>query len=275
MGFGWMVAEDAVDRYVIRRIEWHVRNPIIRRLARSTLNPTRSYANLLAFKWPWYRYDRPRPIDEMPPESAFAERSASEEKFRTTAWPEKRAFELMAAPMGEHFMGHASTTCIGTTGEGAVKLSSAFDVAFEMDGCGLSNLGKNMSGDTLSYTAGPRWRLQTSTKWVPFLEVLAGGVKITHVTYYPEKEETLREQAKLDGKLPPDWADYHSEVDTNGVTLIGQAGVNYRISNLVSWRVGSIGYQHSWTLDHLDGFNYDQGFRFSTGVAITMGPWSK
>lgn len=273
MGLGWMVAEDAIDRHVIRRIEWHVHNPVIRALARSALNPTRSYANLLAFRRPWHRYDRPGVTKPMPPADDFAENSGNEEKFGAKAWPEKTAFELMAAPMLQHFTGAAGSTCIGTTGEGIVKLSSALDVAFEMDGCGLSNLGNNIGGDTLTYAAGPRWRLQTGTKWAPFLELLSGGVKITHVTYYPEKEKALLKQAQQQGKVTPSWAEYHSEVDTNGVTLIGQAGVNYRVSNLISWRVGSIGYQHSWMLEHLDGLNYDQGFRFSTGVAITMGPW--
>ena len=48
LGLGWMIGEDALDRYVIKRIERHVRNPVIRALARSTLNPTRAYANILA-----------------------------------------------------------------------------------------------------------------------------------------------------------------------------------------------------------------------------------
>ena len=59
MGLGWMIGEDAIDRYVIRRIEWRVRNPIVRALARSVLNPTRSYANVMAFRRPWHRDDRP------------------------------------------------------------------------------------------------------------------------------------------------------------------------------------------------------------------------
>jgi hypothetical protein len=32
MGVGWTVAEDTIDRYVIRRIEGRVENPVIRAL---------------------------------------------------------------------------------------------------------------------------------------------------------------------------------------------------------------------------------------------------
>lgn len=275
MGLGWMIGEDAIDRYVIRRIEWRVRNPIVRALARSVLNPTRSYANVMAFRRPWHRDDRPGVIYEMPPKSGFLARAASEQKFSGRAWPENAAFELMAAPELQRYTGRVGSNCLGTAGEAAVKVSSTFDAVFEIDGCELSNLGKDVSGDSLTYAFGPRWRFRTATKWTPFLEVLAGGVKIAHVTYYPEKEQRLTEEAKEQNKIPPDWADYHSEVDTNGFTLLGQAGVSYKVSELISWRIGSIGYQRSWTLDRLDGLDYNQGLRFSTGVAITMGPWSK
>jgi hypothetical protein len=51
-GTGWLVMEDALDRYLIRRLEsgrkW---NAIIR----SVLNPGRSVANALRGKYPWFR----------------------------------------------------------------------------------------------------------------------------------------------------------------------------------------------------------------------------
>ncbi len=272
MGLGWMIGEDAIDRFVIRPIEWRVHNPVIRALVRSTLNPTRSYANILALRKPWHRDDRPGVLLAMPSESEFAERSESEPKFRAKEWPEKATFELMASPMVVRYLGRAGSTCLGTAGEGSFAVSRSFDVAFEIDGCELYGLGQDVSGDTLTYVTGPRWRLQTGTKWTPFFELLAGGVKISHVTYHPEKQRDLGQQAQQQGTIPPDWHEYHSTIDTNGATIIGQAGVNYRVSDLISWRVGSIGYQRSWMLDRLDGLSYDRGLRFSTGIAITMGP---
>ena len=57
-GLGWIVAEDALDRYLIERIELRTENRALRALARSTLNPSRSFANLLRLKSPWYRDGR-------------------------------------------------------------------------------------------------------------------------------------------------------------------------------------------------------------------------
>ena len=55
-GFGWVVMEDLVDKNIIQMIER--RNPgkfYIKVASRTFLNPTRSVANLLRCKVPWYR----------------------------------------------------------------------------------------------------------------------------------------------------------------------------------------------------------------------------
>ncbi|HEX8282583.1 MAG TPA: hypothetical protein VF588_04475 [Pyrinomonadaceae bacterium] len=54
-GFGLLVAEDALDRYVIERLERRSQNKYVRIFGRMALNPTRTAANLLRFKKPWYR----------------------------------------------------------------------------------------------------------------------------------------------------------------------------------------------------------------------------
>lgn len=58
IGTGWLIGEDAVDRYLIARIERWTNNHTVRVLARSLLNPARSLANLLRFKTPWRRDTR-------------------------------------------------------------------------------------------------------------------------------------------------------------------------------------------------------------------------
>ena len=55
-GFGLLVLEDIVDKHIIRMIERrNSGNFAIRIASRTFLNPTRSVANLLRFKAPWYR----------------------------------------------------------------------------------------------------------------------------------------------------------------------------------------------------------------------------
>lgn len=55
-GTGWMVMEEALDRYLVRHIE--KRSAVVKIFARMLLNPMRSVANVLRFQKPWYR-DRP------------------------------------------------------------------------------------------------------------------------------------------------------------------------------------------------------------------------
>jgi hypothetical protein len=58
-GFGLMVLEDAVDRYVIARLENVTGNLAWRIVVRSLLNPDRAMANLVRGKPPWHRDFRP------------------------------------------------------------------------------------------------------------------------------------------------------------------------------------------------------------------------
>lgn len=55
IGTLWLVGEDALDKHLIQRFERRVRNQFWRGMVRSFLNPGRSVANAMRFKWPWYR----------------------------------------------------------------------------------------------------------------------------------------------------------------------------------------------------------------------------
>ena len=59
LGTGWLVGEDLLDRYLIRRVEGRIGNRAARVLFRSFLNPTRSFANLMRGRTPWHRDNRP------------------------------------------------------------------------------------------------------------------------------------------------------------------------------------------------------------------------
>jgi hypothetical protein len=58
VGTALLVGEDALDRFVVRRIESASDNLYLRVAARMLLNPARSCANLLRFKKPWHRDTR-------------------------------------------------------------------------------------------------------------------------------------------------------------------------------------------------------------------------
>jgi hypothetical protein len=58
VGTAWLVGEDFLDRYVVARLE-RDRGGNSQKLIRTLLNPTRSFSNVLRFRYPWYRDSRP------------------------------------------------------------------------------------------------------------------------------------------------------------------------------------------------------------------------
>lgn len=58
-GFAVMVAEDALDRYVIRAIERRIGYRAVQASLRMALNPARSIANVAGVRVPWHRDSRP------------------------------------------------------------------------------------------------------------------------------------------------------------------------------------------------------------------------
>ena len=59
LGTAMLISEDALDRFVIERIERSTDSYYLMIFSRVLLNPTRTVANLIRFKLPWHR-DRPR-----------------------------------------------------------------------------------------------------------------------------------------------------------------------------------------------------------------------
>jgi hypothetical protein len=59
LGTAWIVAEDLTDKYLIRRVERHTRSVVLMALARTFLNPSRGFSNVVGRRAPWHRDDRP------------------------------------------------------------------------------------------------------------------------------------------------------------------------------------------------------------------------
>jgi hypothetical protein len=53
--FGFIVAEDALDRYLITRIESWTGNKAVKLIARVLLNPSRTLSNTAQRRAPWFR----------------------------------------------------------------------------------------------------------------------------------------------------------------------------------------------------------------------------
>ncbi len=58
VGTAWVLAEDALDRYVVQWVERRTQNRFVRIMARMGMNPMRSCANIFRFKPMWHRDTR-------------------------------------------------------------------------------------------------------------------------------------------------------------------------------------------------------------------------
>ncbi len=63
-GMGMVVAEDWLDRYVVKPLESRTQSAGKRRFYRTLFNPQRSFANVLRGKLPWHRDTRPLRDDD-------------------------------------------------------------------------------------------------------------------------------------------------------------------------------------------------------------------
>jgi hypothetical protein len=192
--------------------------------------------------------------------------------FRPDDWPVDMSFELSAKPLVQRYFGSPGSTCVGGGGEGAIRLRLDWQMAFDVDGCTLLDFQQNVSGDALTYAAGPRWTPNVSRRWIPYAQLFVGGTKITHEHFDPEKNEELIKAAEAEHQPAPEHYDYKTEVDTNGLTVLAGGGVFYQITNGLLFRVGGLDYQRSST-GRLEGLDYSGGVRFSMGLALRMGPW--
>ncbi len=60
-GAGWIIAEDWLDKVLVRRMEAAAASKVKQRLVRVAFNPLRAFANVLRGERPWYRDTRALP----------------------------------------------------------------------------------------------------------------------------------------------------------------------------------------------------------------------
>lgn len=285
LGICEMMSEDIADRYVITGLENRTSNRIVLILARSFLNPSRTFSNLMAFKEPWYRTTRIGLFREN-----YALRKKLLKEYREGGvkpfefvkelpreekgpFPLKAPIELMASTHYESFLGGGS--CIGGGGTGALRMSPSWQIVGEVTGCLVINMPKNESGDSEMYSAGARWTPRASGRVSPYAQVLVGGRRITHEIDDPVKRQQLRE-AWNDGSgtLPhyPKRSDWSTEHQANGFAMAMGGGVDFVVNRALAWRIGNLEYTHSW-LPNVDQIHAEDGVRFTSGLTLRIGTW--
>jgi len=161
IGLAWMIAEDLLDKYAIKQIEARTSNRYVWLLARGGLNPSRSLANVLAHRAPWHRDTRcdPWQKDCIPAQPALPQHRD---------FPQSATFEFFATSRTSAQLGADSHGyCIGGEGAAARRVATHWEVEAEVGGCKLTRFGEHLSGDSLTYLAGPRWTPRPEARWRP------------------------------------------------------------------------------------------------------------
>jgi hypothetical protein len=274
VGLGWTLAEDSLDRYVITALEAHNRNPYVRLLVRSGLNPSRSMANVMNGMVPWHRDNRPG-VFKPYPEAAAAKAALERDTARVPVNPPPGVapFEFTMTPNFRTYLGSgAKGSCIGGGSSIAFRVAPEWQIVVDVNGCKLLDLPTNLSGDSLSYMIGPRWTPSTAGRWNAHAQFLVGGTKLTQERLFPEEKATVIAAAPPADQGYPLHHLYTKDWDTNGFAIAAGTGVDYKINNALAFRVASLEYSHSWTQD-LNGMNYQNGLQVTTGLVLRMGTW--
>ena len=272
-GIVWMVAGDALDRYVTVPIENHTRNVALRILARSVLNPPQSFANLMMFQHPWRRENRGSIASydgEMHVRSSGSITAAVSFDRNVTNPDLVPKFELTASVPSFHQVG--GLNCVGGGGIGAFRATDFWQWTVEVGGCTLGNsLPSNWSGDSLMFTAGTEWIAHTAGRWSPHVHFRVGGQKVTEQWVDPTLRTVLSQLPA--GANPGKYYDlYVRHWERTGFSLSLGGGLDVGLNRALAVRVAGIDYTRSW-LGEMNGRHFDRGLGISTGLTLRIGTW--
>ena len=282
-----MFAEDAADRYLLIGLENRTTNRLMIVVARSFLNPGRSFANMMAFKAPWTRATRIGVNHE-----AFLQRKQMMEDYKAgitgkpfefvkrpsddegREYPKAAPIELSAFPDFEHFFG--GHNCIGGGGQGAARVNPSLQVIAEINGCLMMGMPMyEISGDSLFYGGGLRWTPMSTRRVSAHTDFLFGGRKVTYeVDDLALKRSLLDQWNDGNGTLPhyPKRSDWSFETASNGPSLEAGGGMDVVVTRAFTWRLADLHYTHSWMPD-AGPLHVQSGIRFTTQAVLRIGTW--
>ncbi len=246
IGMGWMLAEDAIDKYIIKRVEARTANKYVRLFVRGGLNPSRSMANVLGGRVPWERDDR---------RGVFRE---TEDDFVRRAGPKRAPESVKPPPMGvapfEFTMAFSFRTftgppargsCLGGGGSASFRIAQAWQLV--ADATGFRPVEPVHTGHGRRTTAHAREN-------VPYGKTCAG---IDRGTQGPPPARALG----VYGAGGYQWLFYGCRsrfgCEAHGGSALRVASLDYTCS-----RVNSLG-----------GISYRSDMHFGSGLVFRFGTW--
>jgi hypothetical protein len=282
-----MLAEDAADRYAIMGLENRTTNRPLIILARSFLNPGRTFANIMAFHHPWSRDYRLGLFGEnyvLRKELVAEYKNGGEKPFQYVRppkpevereYPKEADIELSAFPVYEHFLG-ANQNCIGGGGSGASRVNPYLQLVGEVSGCLVMNMpAANQSGDMLFWGGGARFTPLAAHHVSPFVQLMFGGRRVTHdISDIALRTKLLDEWNDGSGTLPhyPMRSDWSTELSRYGPAMSVGSGFDVVLTRAFAWRLVNVEYSHAW-MGNADLIQPQDTIRVTTGAVLRIGTW--
>ena len=299
IGLVWMIGEDALDQYLVKRIEARTQNRWVKMFARSALNPSRSMANAMRMEVPWHRDTRPGlfgvpsnaptagPIAIPTLASRFVDPSASPVAqpvspiLPATARPPLSDLNPSLVTSFEFSSTYSYTqlsvgktgslSCNGGGATVAYNVNSWLGLVADVWGCKMLAPGHNISGDSTTYVLGPRLTWRKSARWQPYLQFLAGGEKLAIETIYPDLQPPDTDKLGQ-GALAVSHSQYNSQDATSSFAIQFGGGIDFAVNRVVAIHVADVQDLHTWAKS-LNGRLYPNNLRISTGLVFRFGTW--
>jgi hypothetical protein len=163
-GTVWVIGEDFLDRYVSERFREAHPDRLFPKILRGSLNPTRTAANLLRGKNPWYRdYEHPADADLIGSGSVHFERSDEDVIRHLPRYEFFPHFNAISLPVNTQSCSHCRQMTIGTGAGFSWRFSRWWDFDSDVDyQPNASPLPSDRAGgDVVMGTFGLRSGLQT------------------------------------------------------------------------------------------------------------------
>ncbi len=281
IGALWMIGEDVLDRYVIRKVEGRTENVFIRMMARGWLNPSRSFANMMRLKVPWWRDSRPG-IWKYRMEEERVRREAERRAARPSPlrqnesggkpWDAVAPFHFtFSTDYSRHPAGGVGANCIGGGGTAVWNRGRIHSWVAQVSGCKLFTFAPDFSGDILIYRAGPRWTKRNG-RWMPYGQVLLGGKRATIENIPEDRREEVRRIDQLPASQRPPRSQYVDRQQVNGIALSVGGGLDMGLTRAAFLRVANVDYTHAWVPSGTIA-SYPNSVRFSMGIVLRVGNW--
>ncbi len=280
IGGAWMVAEDTLDRFVIKPIEQHTRSPWVKLLARGFLNPSRTFANSMELEVPWNRETRPGIFGNNTvggdPLSFQAPAGGTQIGVTPKTDGAREPGEVPAFEFATNFntmllgAGGRDVACAGGGGSGVFNLNRVVGIEADVSGCKMLGLSPALSGDAVTFAAGPRFSYRNATRWTPWVNVLVGGEKVT------QEWDSASLKAAVIAAAPPGTSPddlhplYTRDYSSVGFRIAVGSGVDWDLNRTVGFRLGGLEYSHTW-MGPLNGESYQDGARLTMGMVLRIG----